>query len=95
MSFGLLIKDASQRTVMDPDTFTVRLVDRFTVSQGAGTYARPKVKPGMFCTFQSQNNGVEWIPPVGTVGEGTVYIRGTITVGGFTNGVDCLVLAYV
>lgn len=39
MSFGLLVKDAVGRTVIDPDTFTVRLVK--TVTVGNGTWTAP------------------------------------------------------
>lgn len=39
MSFGLLIKDAVGRTVIDPDTFTVRLVK--TVAVGSGAWSAP------------------------------------------------------
>ncbi|WP_347506213.1 hypothetical protein [Pseudomonas anguilliseptica] len=39
MSFGLLVRDAVGNTVIDPDTFTVRLVR--TVAVGSGVWSSP------------------------------------------------------
>ena len=94
MSQGLLVKDANGRVVLDPDTFTVRLVDRFTVG-GAGIYSRPRVATGMFCVFQSQAGDAEWTPPIGVVAAGAVTVRASLPWATFTAGVECLVLAHV
>lgn len=54
MSIGLLVKDADGRVIIDPDTFTVRLVR--TVYVGGGRrwaplkVAVPEAKSGMFAT---------------------------------------------
>lgn len=50
--YGLLVLDANGRTILDPDTFTVRLIDTLYLPamDSAGTYtlAAPKAKAGMF-----------------------------------------------
>lgn len=55
MSHGLLIKDAYGRTIMGPETFTVRMVDsrlsnvgRMRVGQTINLPMSSKVKAGMF-----------------------------------------------
>lgn len=52
MTLGLLIKDADGRAILDPSTFTVRLVATVKLSGGASTEVRsfsvPAAKAGMF-----------------------------------------------
>lgn len=52
MSFGLLVKDASGRAILDPSTFTVRLVTTVRLTGGASAEVRsfpvPDAKAGMF-----------------------------------------------
>jgi hypothetical protein len=50
--YGLLVLDAYGRTILDPDTFTVRLIDTLYLPamDSASTYAlpAPKARAGMF-----------------------------------------------
>jgi hypothetical protein len=95
MSFGLTLWDADGKVVLDPHTFTVRQVDRFPISTTQRVYARPKVTKGMFCVFQSRLGDEPWLAPVAVVGDGTVSVRGVVRENGYTDGLECLVMAYV
>jgi hypothetical protein len=52
MSIGLLVKDANGRAILDPSTFTVRLVTTVRLTGGASAEVRsfpvPAAKAGMF-----------------------------------------------
>lgn len=71
MTFGLLIKDRQGRVVLDPDTFTVRLIATFEVPPGAWTvpvrFSIPLAAAGMFATaspkgqFQYQPNPLQYV----------------------------------
>lgn len=54
MTHGLVIKDSSGRVVIDPDTFTVRLIATFQVPSGSWSSAIrfpvPLAAEGMFAT---------------------------------------------
>ena len=95
MSYGILIQDANGRVIVDENTFTVRLVDRFTVQPGTTIYNRPLVKAGMFCAFQSLISGGGWVTPRGIVTNGRVEVSALLSGGGYSSPVECLVMGYV